>query len=99
MASDRYLRFKLKMTVAGYTHFDGFCTVDSMTNVINSVMVDLNAPPLDFRIAYAYTEGAHVHYDMKLGQTLVAFEIECIADPEGIRKSEEPLPPPGPVKD
>jgi hypothetical protein len=99
MASDRYLRFKVKMTVGGYSHFDGFATVDSITNVINSAMVDLNAPPFDFRILYRYTEGAHIHYDMMIGKTLVAFEIECIAEDDGTRRSTEPLPLPGPVKD
>jgi hypothetical protein len=99
MASDRFLRFKLKMTVDGYIHFDGYCTVDSMSAIINTKLIAINSPPMNFRIANKWGEGAHVHYDMKLGDALIAFEIECIADEDGIRMSREPLPPPGPVKD
>ena len=92
MQVEKYCRFKAKMTVNGYTHLDGFFTVTALGAAINTVLNDLNAPVMNFDIMHLYIEGAHFHYDMKIGNALVAFEVDCVADPDGARKSEEPLP-------
>lgn len=91
MANDRYCRFRVKMTVNGDTHFDGYATVSALSEMFNSIMVTMNAPLVDFSILNRYREGNHFHYDFMLNGHFVALEAESVASPDGERNSDEPL--------
>ncbi len=94
MSHDRYLRFHVKAQVNGRTQVDGFLSAESTGVVINDILTFLNAPAMDFSILHRALEGYHYHVDGVVGYNLFACEISCIADPEGLRKSREPLPLP-----
>ncbi|ARK07436.1 hypothetical protein LAV_00036 [Sphingobium phage Lacusarx] len=91
MANDVYCRFKVKVQVNGTTHFDGYSTMNAFHHMMDTLFQSLAAPTMNFGVMDRYLENAHMHYDMMIGQTHVAFEVLAIADPYGVRKGDEPL--------
>lgn len=94
MSDDTYARFKMKLTVNGYTQADGHFTATAINSIVNDFIMRFYAPPIDFSIMHRYSKGAHIHADMLLGKALLAYEIECIADPEEAKPSAPPSTPP-----
>lgn len=90
MSDDTKSRFKMKLTVNGYTQADGTFTALAINTIINDMLMRLAAPPIDFGILHRALEGYHIHADMLIGKALLAYEIQCLAN------EAEDKPPPKP---
>jgi hypothetical protein len=93
MSNNQYCRYRVKAVVDGNTQINGFFTCNSAQIALNSLLGALGAPTLDCSNFMRYAEGALITCTMMLNDTLLAYEVECIANPDGSRKSQDALPP------